>query len=135
MVAATQPHEHEPVGPQDTVGAVLSVLCMVHCLATPFAVASLPALASALGGFHPIILVFVVAVALWAFVPGVRRHKKAEVVIEAVGGVLLLSLAALAFHDQLWADIPLSLAGACLMMLAHWRNRVFQRQACARCAH
>lgn len=132
MGAVTQerkPHHNHP-DPPDTVGTVLSALCLVHCVATPFVAASLPALASVFGGFHPVILVFVVAVGLWAFVPGVRAHRKLEVVAEALGGVGLLSLAALVFHEQQGLDIALSIAGATLMMVAHWRNRVLQRAAC-----
>lgn len=127
---STAAHSHEHPDPPDAVGTVLSAVCMVHCVATPFVVAAAPAAASVLGGFHPVLLLFVVGVGLWAFVPGLRRHRRAEVALEALGGVALLSLAALVFHDRFAIDTALSLAGAGLMMLAHWRNRKFLHDAC-----
>lgn len=132
----SHPHRHTPFGGlRDVVGWFLSTLCIIHCLATPFVVAAIPAIGSFLGGFHPVILFFVIAVALWSFVPGVRRHGKLDVVAAAVAGTTALAVAALFLEDVPWADIALSLVGAGLMMFAHWRNRVHTRAVCERCAH
>jgi hypothetical protein len=123
-----QPHHHES-DPPDTLGQVLSAVCAIHCVATPFLLGLLPAAASVLGGAHPVLLVGVVGVALWAFIPAYRCHRAKHVLGLAVAGIAFLSVAALVFHDDFALDTGLSLVGATLMMLAHWRNRVMLRRA------
>lgn len=121
-------HHHQP-DPQDTLGQVLSAVCMVHCVTTPLVIGLLPAAASVLGGFHPVLLVGVSAVAVWAFVPGYRRHRSPQPALLALAGIGLLAAATLLFHGQVW-DAVFSVAGATVMMAAHWRNRVLQRACC-----
>jgi len=60
---------------------VLSAACVVHCAVTPVVMAMLPAAASVLGGAHPVLLVAVMGVAVWAFVPGFKRHGRVEVLL------------------------------------------------------
>lgn len=122
-------HHHQP-DPPDLLGQVLSAACVVHCAATPLLVGSLPAAASVLGGFHPVLLVVVTAVAGWAFVPGFRRHRRREPALLAVAGISLLAVGTLLSERPLW-DAAFSVAGAAVMMVAHWRNRVLQRHCCA----
>lgn len=124
-----EPHEHPQGDPPDTLGQVLSAVCAVHCVTTPFLVTALPAAGSVLGGAHPVLLVLVIAVALWAFVPGYRCHRNPAVVGLALGGITFLSVAALAFEGNVVAETALSLVGAALMMVAHFRNRVLLRAA------
>lgn len=121
-------HQHQS-DPPDTLGQVLSAVCAVHCVTTPFLLGLLPAAGSVLGGAHPVLLVLVVGVAAWAFAPGYRCHRAKHVVGLALGGIAFLSVAALVFHDDLVLDTGLSLLGATLMMAAHWRNRVMLRRA------
>ena len=116
-------HSHEHPEPPDTVGQVLSAVCAVHCVATPFMVGLGPAAASVFGGAHPVLLAFVIGVALWAFVPGYRCHRSKRVVALAVAGVVTLGIAAFVLHGSLLAETAVSLAGASMMMLAHWQNR------------
>jgi hypothetical protein len=123
-----QPHHHES-DPPDTLGQVLSAICAVHCVATPFLLGLIPAAASVLGGAHPVLLVGVVGVALWAFIPAYRCHRAKHVLALAVAGITFLAVAALVFHHDFAIDTGLSLVGASLMMLAHWRNRVMLRRA------
>lgn len=122
------PHHHESEA-SDTLGQVISIACAVHCLATPFLLAMIPAAASVLGGAHPVLLVIVVTVALWAFIPGYRCHRKKQVLALAVTGIGFLSVGALIFKDAFQVDAALSLLGASFMMTAHWRNRVLLRRA------
>lgn len=135
MATAHAHHDHPPgdhhhaSDPPDTLGQVLSAVCAVHCVTTPFLLGLLPAAGSVLGGAHPVLLVLVVGVALWAFVPAYRCHRAKHVIGLAVAGVAFLGVAALAFHDDLVLDTALSLVGATLMMGAHWRNRVMLRRA------
>lgn len=99
---------------------------MVHCLSMPGLVVAAPAAASMLGGFHPLLLVLVAAVAGWSFVPAFRRHRDARVLALASLGFSLLTVAAFAF-DEGALEMVLSLAGATAMMFAHVRNRALGR--------
>lgn len=125
----TEPHSHAEGDPPDTLGQVLSAVCAVHCVATPLVLTLAPAAGSVFGGAHPVLLVLVIAVALWAFVPGYRCHKNLSVVGLALGGISFLAVAALVFAGQLVVETGLSLVGATLMMIAHYKNRVLMRAA------
>jgi cytochrome bd-type quinol oxidase subunit 2 len=129
MAADAHPHADPQVDPPDTVGQILSAVCAVHCVTTPFIVTLAPAAASVLGGAHPVLLVLVIGVALWSFVPGYRCHHSKRVAGLAVSGVTLLGLAAFAFPDSFALETGVSLVGATVMMLAHWLNRKLLREA------
>ena len=116
-------HSHPAGDPPDTLGQVLSAVCAVHCVTTPLVVVLAPAAASVLGGAHPWLLAAVIAVALWAFIPGYRCHHDKTVAVLAVLGITLLAVAAFAFDGNLVAETVLSLFGAGTMMTAHWKNR------------
>lgn len=128
MAEHTHQHSHT-ADPPDAMGQVLSAVCAVHCVSTPLIVALAPAAGSVLGGVHPILLVLVIGVAAWAFVPAYRCHRKRQVLVLGGVGIALLAIASIAFHDDLKVDTALSLVGAAFMMLAHWRNRVLLRAA------
>ena len=122
-------HSHPHADPPDTVGQILSAVCAVHCVATPLIITAAPALASVFGGAHPVLLVFVIVVAIWSFVPGYRCHHSKLVAGLATGGISLLSIAAFLLHGNLLAETVVSLCGASLMMTAHWQNRKLLREA------
>jgi hypothetical protein len=121
-------HSHSETDTSDTIGQVLSAVCAVHCVSTPLVVSMAPAAASVFGGAHPVLLVLVIVVGLWAFVPGYRCHRSSKVIGLAVGGVVALGVAALAFEGSLLAETGVSLLGATLMMSAHWLNRKLLRE-------
>lgn len=125
-------HSHPHGDPSDAIGQALSAVCAVHCVSTPLVVALAPAAASVFGGAHPVLLVLVVGVGLWAFVPGYRCHRSGRVVGLAGAGVLALAVAAFGFEGSLLAETAVSLLGASLMMAAHWLNRRLLREAHAR---
>ncbi len=122
-------HSHADADPPDTVGQILSAVCAVHCVTTPIFVTLGPAFASVFGGAHPVLLVLVIGVALWSFIPGYRCHHSRTVAALAVIGVSLLAVAAFAFNGQLVLETAVSLAGATVMMVAHWLNRKLIREA------
>jgi MerC mercury resistance protein len=122
-------HSHPHADPPDTVGQILSAVCAVHCVATPLLVTMAPAAASVLGGAHPVLLVLVIGVALWSFVPGYRCHRSVQVAGLALTGVGLLAVAAFVFHGRLALETGFSLVGATVMMVAHWQNRKRLREA------
>ena len=122
-------HSHPHADPPDTVGQILSAVCAVHCVATPLIITAAPALASVFGGAHPVLLVFVIVVAIWSFVPGYRCHHSRLVLGLALTGITLLGLAAFVLNGNLVAETAVSLAGASIMMTAHWQNRKLLREA------
>jgi hypothetical protein len=65
MDAHAHPHVH-PSTTSDLLGQVLSLICLVHCIATPLVLMLAPALAGFLGSWHPVLLVGVIATAAWA---------------------------------------------------------------------
>lgn len=121
-------HSHSETETSDTIGQVLSAVCAVHCVSTPLVIAMAPTVASVFGGAHPVLLVLVIAVGLWAFVPGYRCHHSNKVLGLALGGVVALAVAAFAFEGNLVAETGVSLVGASLMMGAHWLNRKLLRE-------
>lgn len=125
MAAHTHPHADPP----DTVGQVLSAVCAVHCVTTPLIMTMAPAMASVFGGAHPVLLVLVIGVAVWSFVPGYRCHHSKLVAGLAFTGISLLAIAAFAFEGNLLLETIVSLAGATTMMFAHWQNRKLLREA------
>jgi predicted tellurium resistance membrane protein TerC len=107
----------------DVIGQALSVLCVVHCALTPVVLAVAPAAVGFFGDAHPVLLVLVLATAVWAFIPGYRHHHQAAPLFLGVGGVSLLAVGTLVFHSNLMLDTVFSVAGAALMLTAHWKNR------------
>lgn len=129
-MSAEHAHHHHPQHEaSDTLGQVLSAVCAVHCVSTPLLVTLAPAAASVFGGAHPVLLGLVIVVALWAFVPGYRCHHSRSVLALALTGVSLLSIAAFALSWSLPLETAVSLAGASVMMAAHWLNRKLLREA------
>ena len=121
-------HEHDAVG--DRIGQILSLLCVAHCALTPFILSLMPAASTLFGHAHPILLVFVSATALWAFVPGFKHHKNYWVPALALVGIGFLGTAATVFSDNRTLDISLSMIGAAYMLTAHWKNQQLLRSCC-----
>lgn len=128
-MSAEHAHQHPEHDTSDTFGQVLSAVCAVHCVSTPLLVTLAPAAASVFGGAHPVLLGLVIVVALWAFVPGYRCHHSRSVLALALTGVTLLAIAAFGLHWSLPLETAVSLAGASVMMAAHWLNRKLLRDA------
>jgi len=122
-------HSHPHADPPDTVGQILSAVCAVHCVTTPLILTMAPAFASVVGGAHPVLLLLVIGVAVWSFVPGYRCHHSRLVAGLAFTGISLLAIAAFVLHGNLPAETAVSLVGAGTMMVAHWQNRKLLREA------
>jgi hypothetical protein len=92
----------QPLADKTAIG--LSVLCTVHCLATPVVVTLLPSLFS-LGledeAFHTWLVLFVIPLSAFALTLGCKRHRQLRVMITGFLGLLLLCLAPLLGHDVL----------------------------------
>lgn len=126
---------------RDRLGICLSVLCLAHCILTPFVMSLIP-VGVALGfwhsGLHQIFLVAVPVVALLAFVPGWRVHRDSRVWYWSVGGIFCLAFgvfmepsdSAGLFEVILKTTVPTMIGGGCLI-----RAHVLNRQLCQCCAH
>lgn len=118
----------------DTLGILLSAVCMLHCVSLTALLLSGGALSSFWRGgedlTHLVMLGAVVPVSVIALGGGWLRHRRADVAWLGIIGILTLALATLYAHDHYGAsaDAALSIAGGAALALAHWRNR--QRCGC-----
>lgn len=106
-------------------GAIgLSGLCLVHCLAFPLVIASLPAMAHVLpqeAWVHPLILAAALPLAAAALWRGWRRHGDPRPVALGGGGLALLTLGLLVGHGSS-AEIVLTVVGGVTLAAAHTLN-------------
>lgn len=125
--------------PIDRLAIALSGVCAVHCVLVVAAITAIPIWG--LGWltaphFHEWFLAAALAPSAIALLSGYRRHRRTVVVAM---GVLALALMALAIAlSTLEAVSPrgesvVTLSGAGLLALAHWRNLRLGR--CAHAAH
>jgi hypothetical protein len=123
----------------DTLGACVSGLCLVHCVAMPIILAFSPTLAHLIPGdevVHRVLALLVVSAGLPSFLGGVRRHGKWRVLAAGFAGIGTI-LGALAFGDSFSshaAEVGVTMAGSLLLTSAHIANRTFCRK-CERCKH
>lgn len=84
---------------RDMFGIAASTLCAIHCAAMPFVVGFLPALGLSFladAAFHQWMVGICLALALLAFVPGWKRHRRLIPGFIGLCGLGLISLAAFA---------------------------------------
>ena len=117
----------------DKAAIGLSLLCAVHCLLLPVALAVLPTLAVSSFGderFHLWMLMAVLPTSLIALSMGCRRHRNISVLVMGLPGLAILTVAALFGHE--WSDESgekiLSLIGASLIAFGHIKNHALCRQ-------
>lgn len=87
----------------DCVGMIASVGCAIHCAAMPFVIAYLPALGLSFladEAFHQWMAVGCFAIALTAFVPGLRKHGRFTPVMIGSAGLVMISIAAFGFAGE-----------------------------------
>jgi hypothetical protein len=117
-------HVHETkIRRRDALGMLVSVLCMVHCLAAPLLVAAVPALGLgflAVDGVHVVFAVAVLLAAVAALIPGYRQHHRRSVLVLGAAGVLLVSVGA-TLPEGL-PETSVTVLGSALMIAAHVTN-------------
>lgn len=111
-----------------------SFLCLIHCLAMPLLLATLPGISALLGtgdALHVWLLALAIplsGVALWA---GHRRHRLPyPLAIGAVG--LSLLAAGVGIADSESAETIFTVAGSLTLAAAHFLNWRQRRAACLR---
>ncbi|MGB1262504.1 MAG: MerC domain-containing protein [Cognaticolwellia sp.] len=113
--------------PADKIAISLSILCAIHCFATPMLIVLFPAIASLFFSselLHMWMVVAVLPVSVLALTLGCKKHCKFQVAL--VGGIglifMLIAVAsgALGFGEML--EKALTLVGAALISIAHYWN-------------
>ena len=87
----------------DWLGILASVACAIHCAAMPFVIAFLPMLGLSFladEAFHKVMVGVCSIIALAAFVPGWRLHRRWLPVSTAVAGLSVIGFAAFALEDS-----------------------------------
>jgi hypothetical protein len=121
----------------DGAAVGLSGLCLLHCLALPFAVGALPVLLPlAAGHLHVQMLLIVVPLSVLAIGTGFAGHRNLRVVLGAIAGLALLTIGATVAHNSLGivADRVFSISGAIVLAVAHFYNGLLARRHRAACA-
>ena len=121
---------------RDFAGVTASLACAIHCAAMPLVIAYLPALGlswMAEEGFHQAMAGLCIAIALAAFVPGWRKHRRpSPVLLGAVGLAFLMGAAFIMEPCCPTADASsLSCATACKSAIAS--ETVASFQDCSAC--
>lgn len=118
----------------DGMAALLSSLCLWHCLALPLLLGLVPVmvpLASILHGpgwLHWLLIALALPVSGWALWRGLAIHHDYWPLAMAAAGFALMAAGALAHHAGV-AEQILSVAGGLVVALAHGRNWALQRLA------
>lgn len=110
----------------DSLGVVVSALCVAHCVGTPLLLGLLPAFGLsflARDGFHQALAALVLVVAVLAFVPGYRAHKKPSVPVLGAIGIALLGGAAFAPGLTVVGESVITAVGGTVLVAAHVLNR------------
>ncbi|TWU54758.1 MerC mercury resistance protein [Rubripirellula tenax] len=95
---------------QDWFGIVASIGCAIHCAAMPFVISFLPALGLSFladAAFHRWMALACFVIALAAFVPGFRQHRRWMPAGIAVVGISLITFAAFGFAGDCCAACEL----------------------------
>jgi MerC mercury resistance protein len=109
----------------DRVAVMLSGLCLLHCLALPFLLVSLPAISAfSEGHLHAQMLLLAIPVSVIALAFGFRRHGSRYIVAFGVLGMLLLVIGGTVAHSYygLIADRAFSISGALVLAVTHYFN-------------
>ena len=88
---------------RDLLGVIASIGCAIHCAAMPFVVGLLPLIGLSFladPSFHKWMVGICLALALLAFVPGWRQHRRLTPAIIGICGLSLISFAAFAGPDD-----------------------------------
>ena len=120
----------------DKTAIGLSLVCTIHCLLTPLAIALLPALGATFlddERFHYAVLFFVIPTSLYVLGLGCRKHGRLGVLAIGMLGLLVLSSILIIGEETLGetGEKVTTVLGAVIVASAHIRNyRLCQKNAC-----
>jgi hypothetical protein len=115
----------KPAAVLDRAAVMLSGLCLLHCLALPFLLVSLPALSAlSAGHLHAQMLIVAIPVSVIALGFGFRRHESRYVLAFGVVGMLLLVVGGTVAHSYygIVADRTFTISGALVLAVTHYFN-------------
>ena len=130
-------HHHDHTPPPsglDGLGVLLSGLCLIHCIATPFLASLLP-LAFWFEdehGFHLRLAVILLPLGAVAFWRGFKRHSRKSILLTGVAGLVLLLMGVLVHssektHGFETSGISFTILGSLVLVFAHWKNWRYSR--------
>ncbi len=125
-------------GVLDRIGVYASVLCFIHCLATPIILSLLAVYAHFLPSeerTHRVLALFITLIGAVAILGGYRRHRKPIVLVLMLAGLALIFAGAF-YGDRLpshWLEVLVTLAGSCCLIAAHRKNHTFCK-SCSNCS-
>jgi hypothetical protein len=105
-----------------------ALLCLIHCLALPVAIAALPALSRVLAlpeNAHAWLLLLAVPASTLALIGGGFARERRGLLILGSAGIVMLASGALIFGASP-AETPVTVAGSLMLAFAHlsnWRRR------------
>lgn len=111
----------------DKIAISLSLLCTVHCLATPILVALLPSLAIInvdRETFHLWMVIAVVPISLYALTLGCKKHKESSVLLTGLLGLACL-IGAVLFGESHLGEVGekvCTVIGSVFIALSHFQN-------------
>ena len=111
----------------DKAAVGLSLMCVAHCLLTPIAIVMLPALGAMFledERFHSILLFLVLPTSLLALTIGCRKHRRIEIVLIGLAGLLTLFSVVIIGEESLgkFGEKATTVFGALIIAFAHVRN-------------
>lgn len=107
----------------DRLAIGLSLMCTVHCFATPIILVLLPSLAALQldnEQFHVWILAAVLPTSLLALSLGCKKHKQFNYMVLGIMGLCLMLSAIFVGNEA--AEKALTLTGSAFIAVAHWFN-------------
>ena len=122
----------------DRASIGLSVICVLHCFATPILLAfapSLLALPVADEKFHAVLIFLIIPASLVALTLGCRRHGDMSVVYWGCGGLVVLLGTLVLGHDLLGdaGEKIMTVFGSGLVVIGHTLN--FRACRASTCQH
>jgi len=109
----------------DRTAILLAGLCVLHCLALPLVLVTMPLLQQyADSHFHLQMLIFVLPVSVVALVLGYRRHLHTSILLWGFVGMALLLVGATWAHSEvgLIADRICTISGSLVLATTHYLN-------------
>lgn len=118
----------------DKIGICASGLCLVHCLATPILLITMPA--SSVSGLdspltHQIFAIIVTISILLAVYPHCKKHGHKDIIAYAFVGFIFI-LAGILLHDAVSEEVThgLTILGSIVLIYCHIKNMKIRHGKC-----